>query len=159
MRFLRTKKGVALIAVLTVAIAAAVGAYAYFATTGSGSGTATSGSAPTAQITLHASFSSGIVPGGSESVSFTADNANTTSSERVNTISFGSVTSTGACQTFLTANPGEFSMAPVTSNTTVAASASGAALSGIGTLQWADSATVDQTPCAGSPLTLNVSSN
>ena len=51
------------------------------------------------------------------------------------TIVFGSVTSTvSACQTMLTANPGQFTMATVTSNTVVPSGASGLALTGSGTL-------------------------
>jgi hypothetical protein len=44
MKFIKSKKGLALLATLAVAAIAAVGAYAYFTSTGSGTGTATVGS-------------------------------------------------------------------------------------------------------------------
>lgn len=44
-KVIKSKKGIALLAALVVAIAAAVGAYAYFTSTGSGTGSATVGSA------------------------------------------------------------------------------------------------------------------
>jgi hypothetical protein len=90
-------------------------------------------------------------------VAFTADNSNVTS-QYVNTISFVSVTSTGACQTFLTAKPGQFAMADVTSHTTVPGTQTGYTLTGTGTLVWTDEAYA-QNACAGATLTLNVSSN
>jgi hypothetical protein len=42
-RFIKSKKGFALLAALVVAVAASVGAYAYFSSTGTGSGSATVG--------------------------------------------------------------------------------------------------------------------
>jgi hypothetical protein len=143
-------------AVLTVGIAGA--AFAYFTTTGAGGGSTTAGTS--SAVTLHAAINTGIIPGdGGQSVTFTADNPSSASQE-VTTISFGSVTSTDAgCQAMLTANTGQFSMADVTSDTVVPGSSTGFALTGKGTLVWGDSATVDQTACAGKPLTLNVTSN
>jgi hypothetical protein len=44
-RFIKSKKGIALLATLVVAAAAAIGAYAYFTSTGTGTGSATVGSA------------------------------------------------------------------------------------------------------------------
>ena len=49
-------------------------------------------------------------------------------------------------------------MANVTSDTPVPKGQSAYPLSGTGTLIWADNPAVDQTPCAGQPLQLNVSS-
>jgi hypothetical protein len=45
MRLIRSKKGIALLAALAVAIIAAVGAYAYFTSTGTGTGSASVGTA------------------------------------------------------------------------------------------------------------------
>ncbi len=45
MKLFKSKKAVALLATLVVAVAASIGAYAYFTSTGTGSGTATVGSA------------------------------------------------------------------------------------------------------------------
>ena len=50
MKFLMSKKGVALLATLVVAAVAAFGAYAYFTAAGSGSGTASVGSASGIQL-------------------------------------------------------------------------------------------------------------
>lgn len=140
-----------------LALGAAGAAFAYFTTTGGGSGDTTAGTA--AAVTLHATIDGAIVPGdGGQSVTFTADNP-TNGNELVNTISFVSVTSTDTtCQTFLSANTGQFSMANVTSNTDVPGKTTGHALTGTGTLVWADEAYA-QNACAGSPLTLTVSSN
>jgi hypothetical protein len=141
-----------------LALGAAGAAFAYFTTTGNGGGTTTAGTAGT--LTLNANIAGNIVPGdGGQSVTFTADNSGATSLKVANVI-FGSVTSTtSACQTFLTANPGEFSMVTVPSGTVVPGNSTGTALAGTGTLVWADSATVDQTPCAGANITLGVTSN
>jgi hypothetical protein len=158
-RFMNKKViAIGIAAGLTLGISGA--AFAYFTTTGSGTGSATAG-ANSGAITLHAAIAGNILPGdGGQAVTFTADNSNQTTSLRVNTISFVSVTSSDtACQTVLTGDPGEFSMANVTSGTTVPAKATGFTLVGTGTLIWANSTTVDQTPCAGAPLTLTVSSN
>ena len=142
--------------VVTLAIASGV-AYAYWTSASSGSGTANAAT-PSGTITLHATGFAGIYPGGSKSVTFTADNA-TGASGYVATIVFGSVSSTGTCQTMLAANPGQFTMANVTSNTVVPSGASGFALTGSGTLAWSDLATIDQGACKGATLTLNVTSS
>jgi hypothetical protein len=44
-KFIKSKKGIALLAALVVAVVAAVGAYAYFTSTGTGTGSASVGSA------------------------------------------------------------------------------------------------------------------
>jgi hypothetical protein len=71
-KFLKSKKGLALLAALVVAVAASVGAYAYFTTTGSGSGTASVGTS--SNITIAGSTSGTLYPGTSEAVSFSANN-------------------------------------------------------------------------------------
>jgi hypothetical protein len=147
------------VAVIGLAAGLALGiggaAFAYFDGSGTGTGTTTAGSGHA--VTLHASIAGAIVPGdGGQNVTFTADNSNPTSVD-VSTISFGGVTSgTPTCQTFLTANPGEFSMVTVTSNTVVPGNSTGYTLAGTGSLVWANSNTVDQTPCEGASLTLTV---
>src|SRR5437764_142756 len=45
MKLIKSKKGIALLAVLAVAVISAVGAYAYFTSTGNGTGSATVGNA------------------------------------------------------------------------------------------------------------------
>jgi hypothetical protein len=61
-RFMKSKKGIALLVTLVVVGASAFGAYAYFTSTGSGSGTATVGSAAN-DLTLTATISSTLYPG------------------------------------------------------------------------------------------------
>jgi len=158
--FIKSKKGLALLATLAVVGASAFGAYAYFSSSGSGSGTASSGANDTA-ITLHATFSAGLVPGTDKSVSFTADNASLTTTGYVATIKFGSVSSSnGPCQAYLTANQADFTMPDVTENTPVAAApgGNGTAMPHDATLTWLNNDTVNQTPCASQPLQLNVTS-
>jgi hypothetical protein len=142
-----------------LALGVAGGAFAYFQTSGSGQGSTTAGTA--GSVALQASIAGAIVPGdGGQSVTFTATNANTTSAQ-VTTISFASVTSSNsACQAVIDANPSQFSMADVSSGTVVPASTTTPlALTGTGTLVWADSTSQDQTACAGAPLTLHVTSS
>ncbi len=154
-RFMKSKKGIGLV-VVVVALAVAGGAYAYVTAGGSGSGTATSGTA--SSITLHATFAAAPFPGQSTDVTFKGDNANTAAT-LVGTIHYSSVTSSNsACQAVITANPGQFSMADVPSSTTIPALTPGYALTGTGSLVWADSVTQDQTACTGVPITLNVTS-
>ena len=141
--------------VLTLAIASSV-AYAYWTSTGAGSGTQNAAT-PSGTLTLHATGFLNISPGGSKTVTFTADNSTGTDGY-VATIVFGSVTSSDVpCQTMLTATAGQFAMPTVTSNTVVPNGASGLALTGSGTLSWTNLA-VDQSACKGAALTLNVTS-
>jgi hypothetical protein len=161
MKFIKSKRGIALIAAIVAVAAVAFGAYAYFTTTGSGTGDTTAGT-NTQTITLHATISGAIVPGdGGQAVTFTGDNPNTDTSLRVRTISFASVSSSDLdCQAVIdNGDPGQFSMANVTSDTTIPKATNGYTLAGTGTLVWADSASQDQTDCAGAPLTLHVTSN
>ena len=63
MRFLKSKKGIALIATLVVAVAAAIGAYAYFTTNASGGGQGSAG-APVNPIPMYQSGTvTGLQPG------------------------------------------------------------------------------------------------
>ena len=151
------KKVVAIGLAAGITLGGAGAAFAYFTTTGSGNGSTTAGTA--SAVTLHAAIAGNIVPGdGGQLVSFTADNSSATS-QKVQTITFVSVTSTDSgCQTFLTADPGQFTMSAVTSNTVVPGNATASALNGTGTLVWTDEAYA-QNACAGKNLTLNVSSN
>jgi hypothetical protein len=139
------------------ALGGAGAAFAYFTTTGLGTGTVTGGTA--SALTLHATIAGPILPGdGGQDVTFTADNPST-GTQFVTTISFGSVTSTNTtCQTFLSANAGQFSMADVTSDSQVAGGATGAAITGTGTLIWANESYA-QNACAGASLTLHVTSD
>jgi hypothetical protein len=73
-KFLMSKKGIALLATLVVAVAASVGAYAYFTATGTGQGTATVGTSAN-NLYVRGTTSGTLYPGGpSRTVSFTAKN-------------------------------------------------------------------------------------
>jgi hypothetical protein len=152
--------------VAAVAAMATVGAYAYWTTTGAGSGTA-SVAASNGTIVLHGSAPTQLYPGGSSSVSFTADNAGA-SNLYVQTIHLVSVdafagpgftnpipvgTSATDCDT------SKFSMPDVPSNTTVLAGASGQAVSGSGTLSYANDPVNNQDGCKSAVLRLNLTSN
>ncbi len=142
----------ALIATGTGAVVAmAIGglALAYWTTTGSGTGTGSVANS-NGEIVLHGTFADGITPGGSETVSFTADNAGT-SSLRVGTVSTV-VTASGAC------DASWFSVPDVAENQTIAAGATDVALANTGTLSFTDAA-VNQDSCKGATLTLTLTSN
>jgi hypothetical protein len=65
MKFIKSKKGVALLATLAVAVLAAVGAYAYYTSSGTGTGSATGGAAYAANsVQLSSDAISGLYPGG-----------------------------------------------------------------------------------------------
>ena len=147
-----SKKAKTIIAGAAIAGLASTGvAYAYWTTTGSGDGSATSASA-NGTIDLYASFADGLTPGASEDVTFTADNLGT-SSLYVGDITLASVsTDKPSCDV------ADFTMPDVTSNTTVAAGATGATLLGTGTLTFADTA-FNQDECKGAIVTLHLTSN
>ena len=88
MNFLKSRKGVALLAMLVVAAVAAAGAYAYFTTTGSGSGTGTVGTS--SNLVLTGTASATLYPGTSSPVSFTALN-NSAGHQQLGTIFLASV--------------------------------------------------------------------
>jgi hypothetical protein len=142
----------ALIATGTGAVAAlAIGglALAYWTTTGSGTGSGTAANS-NGTIVLHGTFANGITPGSSKAVSFTADNAGT-SSLQVGTVSTVVTTSAGC-------NASWFSVADVIENQTIAAGQSGVALAHDGSLVFADDA-ANQDGCKGATITLTLSSN
>src|SRR5207248_2861641 len=88
MNFLKSRKGIALLAMLVVAAVAAAGAYAYFTTTGSGSGTGTVGTS--SNLVLTGTASATLYPGTSSPVSFTALN-NSPGHQQLGTIYLASV--------------------------------------------------------------------
>lgn len=146
-----TKKNKVLAAAGALALVAGGGgaAFAYWTTTGSGNGTA-SNSAGGGTITLHATFDAGLAPGNSVPVAYTADNG-TTSSTKVGGLTASVSTNVAGC------DAAWFDVTAVTSNTTVAAGATGISV-GSGTLTFNDSATVDQGECKGAVVTVTVGS-
>jgi hypothetical protein len=95
-KFIKSKKGIALLATLVVAAVTAVGAFAYFTSAGSGSGSATVGSPSASDIQLSSATVGDLYPGGAD-VPVTVDISNTgNGTEYVGTIS-GTVEDNGDC--------------------------------------------------------------
>lgn len=145
------RKTLALAVAGGLTVATAGGAYAYWTTTGSGTGSATNASS-NGTVVLHAAFANGLTPGGSETVTYTADNAGT-SSLYVGTIS-ATVSIDAGHSTCLAS---DFTIPSTTSNTTVAPGATGVA-AGTGTLSFANTA-ANQDGCKGAIVTLTLASN
>jgi hypothetical protein len=149
-KVIKSKKGIALLAALVVAIAAAVGAYAYWTTTGSGTGSAANASS-NGTLVLHASFAPGLTPGASEPVSFTADNAGS-SSLYVGTVSSVVSTSDAGCL------PADFTVPAAVENQTIPAGGTAVPLANDSSITFADTAQ-NQDACKGATVTLTLSSN
>ncbi len=148
----RGKKRALVAAVVAgLALIAAIAGYAYWTTTGSGTGSAAAGT--TTAVTLHATFTDGIYPGGTKSVSFTADSTNP-GSVRVGTVHLASVTFDAGHSGCSAA---DFTMPDVVENTDVP-NGSGTALPNNGTLTFADTAS-NQDACKNATITLNLTSS
>ncbi|WP_454698256.1 hypothetical protein [Arthrobacter humicola] len=145
-----TKKTKAAAVAASVALVAVGGgaAYAYWSTTGTGSGSATT-SEGTVEVVLHADFAQGLAPGGQETITYSADNPNS-SSTMVGTLATTVTTSVPGCL------PEWFTATAPLTNTSVAANATGTAL-GTGTLSFADNA-ANQDPCKNATVTVSVTS-
>jgi hypothetical protein len=136
--------------VAAVIVAAGAGtAFAYWTTTGSGNGSGTV-AASNGTLVLHGTIDSGLTPGGSETVHFTADNPGT-SSLQVGTVH------TVVATTALGCDATWFSVADVAENQTIAAGATGVALTNTGSISFTDTAGT-QDAFKGAPLTLTLSS-
>ncbi len=145
------KRALIVAAVAVVALVSAIAGYAYWSTTGSGTGTATAGT--TVALTLHGTVPAGIYPGGSKTVTLTADNTNP-GSVRVGTVTLASVSVDAGHVGCVTA---DFTMPAVAENVEIA-NGTGLALPNPGTLSMADTG-VSQDLCKGATLTLNLTSN
>ena len=148
-----TKKKLGAFVAGAALVAGAGSAFAYWTTTGAGNGSATAATS-NGTVVLHASYLGGIYPGGTASVTFTADNAGATNLY-VGTIHLASVAVDVPHSTCVVA---DFTMPDVVSNTVVAGLASGAALTGTGTLSFANTS-ANQDACKGATITLNLTSN
>lgn len=100
-RFIRSKKGIALLATLVVAAAAAIGAYAYFTATGSGSGSATVGTAANNLVITGTPDTTALTPGGTGSVITFAVQNPSNFNQAVSNIHLSGVV---ACNTTLVSN-------------------------------------------------------
>lgn len=146
-----TKKTKAAIAVATAGMLSVGGAaaFAYWSTTGSGTGGATA-SAGNGVVTLHANFTPGIAPGTSEQVTYTADNANA-SSTVVGALTASVSTSNPQC------DASWFTVTADTANVRVGANTQGTQV-GAGTLAFLDTAD-NQDACKTATITITVTSN
>jgi hypothetical protein len=156
MRWIQGRRPLALL-VGALALVVAGAAYAYFTSTGAGTGTATVGSS--SAVTVHATISSNLYPGGSSPVSFTVDNPSP-GSERVGTITLASISTDAGhatCSTLLTGGNPDFAMPAVIVNHTFA-SGVGQTVTPGGTLTMNETG-VSQDACQGATLTLHLTSN
>ena len=146
-----TKKAKAAIAVATAGMLSVGGAaaFAYWSTTGTGGGTATASSGG-GTVSLHATFDQGIVPGTSEPVTYTADNANA-SSTMVGNLTPTVTTSSDQCL------PAWFTATASSGSVLVDGKSTGTQV-GTGTLAFADSP-ANQDACKGATITITVTSN
>ncbi|HEY0417439.1 MAG TPA: hypothetical protein VGC78_13735, partial [Gaiellaceae bacterium] len=94
MRIIKTKKGIALLAVLVVAAVAAIGGYAYFSSVGAGTGSASVGSST--PVVLTSTSVSGLYPGGPGVAVPVSVTNNGGGDEYVNDIN-GTVANNGSC--------------------------------------------------------------
>ena len=173
-RFIKSKKGIALLATLVVAAVAAIGAYAYFTNAGSGSGTASVGSS--SQVSLAGTITGTLYPAGSPaSVSVLVTNTGS-GSQYVNKVHLDSIvvdhssaTYTGAtaaqkatwdaCDVSTSGATPAFTMADISVTTDLTKSGTaGDNTTKVGSLQMNDTG-VSQDNCQGAPLKLNLSSN
>lgn len=144
---LRNKKIAAIGAICL--LAAAGGAYAFWTAAGTGSATGTASSGGT--ITLVGTIASGIAPGLSKAVTFTATNP-TTSEITVGTVSLVSVaTDKTGCVV------DDFTMPAVPQNQAIAATNLPIALDDAGSLTMANTG-INQDLCKGAVITLTLSS-
>ncbi len=147
------KKRTALILGAVAVLAVAGIAIAYWTTTGSGSGSGAVASS-NGTLTLHATISNELTPGASSPVSFTADNANS-SSEQVGTVH--AVVSIDKAHAEAGCEASDFTIADTAENQVIAAKASGVALSNAGSIAMADTA-ANQDACKGATISLALTS-
>jgi hypothetical protein len=137
-----------------VAILAVAGiAIAYWTTTGSGSGSG-SVAASNGTLVLHGTITGELTPGASSPVSYTADNANS-SSEQVGTVH--AVVSIDAEHANNGCEAADFSIADTAENQVIAAKAAGVALAHSGSISMADTA-ANQDACKGATISLALTS-
>jgi len=148
-----TKKKIVAVGIVGATVLGGSAAFAYWSAsgTGTGGGTAASGIAP---VVLHASFPAAtLVPGGTATVSFTADNGSSVSQAQVGDISVASITTSDA-----NCLPADFSVDGISSTKPLLAAGETGASAGSGTLHMADT-DVSQDACKSATITLHLTSN
>jgi hypothetical protein len=152
-----TKKRAVIAFSAVAALALATAAFAYFTATGTGTGTATVGSS--SAVSLHATVSSNLYPGGSSPVTFTVDNPSS-GAQRVGTITLASISvdaSHSTCSKVIGGGNPDFTMPAVVVNKTYSPG-NGQTVTPTGTLTMNDTG-ISQDACQGATLTLNLTSN
>lgn len=148
-RFSRKSKVIAAAVLLTVSVSGV--AFAYWTSTGSGSATGTN-AAGTGTVTITGTVASGLAPGLSRTVSFTAANP-ATNAIKIGTISDTAIDSNIAgCDTLIA----DFSMADVVADQVIPAGATAEPITATGSLAYANTA-VNQDACKGAVITLTLS--
>jgi hypothetical protein len=147
------KKRTAMILGAVAVLAVAGIAIAYWTTTGSGSGSG-SVAASNGTLALHGTITEALTPGGSSAVSYTADNANS-SSEQVGTVH--AVVSIDKEHAAAGCEASDFTIADTVENQTIAAESSGVALAENGSIKMANTE-ANQDACKGATITLTLSS-
>jgi hypothetical protein len=148
----KNKRALTVLGVIAV-LAVAGAAVAFWTTSGSGSG---SGSVAESNgtLVLHGSIAPGLTPGGEESVSYSADNSNS-SSLQVGTVH--AVVSIDKAHAEAGCEASDFSVADVVENQTIAANSTETSLSNSGTIKMVDSSE-SQDGCKGASISLELSS-
>ncbi|HEU4666944.1 MAG TPA: hypothetical protein VFS79_04705 [Arthrobacter sp.] len=151
MRPMTKKNKVAAVAASAALLAAGGGAaYAYWSTTGSGSGSAAASSG-TQDVTINVTVDPDVAPGDPKTITYTADNPNT-SSTPVTLVDPVVTTDVAGCL------PAWFEATVPAGPTTVLGGATGTDL-GTGTLTLNDDPAVNQDACKGATITVTVGSN
>jgi hypothetical protein len=162
-KFLKSKKGIALLATMIVAVAATVSAYAYFTDSGAGTGSATVGTSST--VSLAGTITGTLYPAGDPAgVSVLVQNTGS-GSQYVDTITLASITTDAghsACDLSVSGLNPAFTMADIAVATDLTKD-NGAAggtdqTTKTGSLQMNDTG-VSQNACKNAPLTLHFTSN
>jgi hypothetical protein len=150
-KMITRKRSLVLGAVALLAVAGV--AVAFWTASGSGSGSGTVASS-NGSLVLHGSIAPGLTPGGSESVSYSADNSNS-SSLQVGTVK--AVVSIDAAHATAGCKASDFNVADTAENQTIPAKSSGTALETSGTVTMTDSAE-NQDACKGAEVKLALTS-
>lgn len=147
------KKRTAVILGAVAVLAVAGIAIAYWTTTGSGSGSGAVAES-NGTLVLHGTITGNLTPGGSSPVTFTADNANS-SSEQVGTVK--AVVSVDAAHASAGCQSADFTIADTAENQVIAAKGSAVALAHDGSISMADTE-ANQNACKGATISLALSS-
>jgi hypothetical protein len=151
-KLMKSKRSLAIFGVVALVAMAGV-AVAFWTTTGSGSGSGSVASS-NGTLVLHGTINDALTPGGSSSVSYSADNSNS-SSLQVGTVhavvSIDTEHATAGCKA------SDFTLGDVAENQTIAAHSTEVALAHNGSISMADTA-ANQDACKGATISLELSS-